>query len=200
MEDIDRKTLISEARIYIQAAGHATEDHRYDALQEWAREILRPLAEDGDAEAAFLLGLAEFQYGFGDKTSALSEEEFRDRELRWLRKAAAAGIEDARFRLACTLDEEATVEESARLFRELAESGHAYAQWVHGLNLIGGTGQPADENEGIAFIVRAAEGRFEGAIKWMADAFASGTHGFPKDEAQSAAWSKRLYRADTIRY
>lgn len=189
----DRRTLIREARKYLEASWHATEDGRYDTLQQWARDILEPLAAAGDLEAEFLLG-------HFDDISAFTPEELRTHEIEWLRKGAAAGDRSARFRLACTLDEEPTVKEASQIFKELAEEGDAYAQWVHGLNLISGTGSPADEKAGIAYIVKAAEGRFEGAIKWLSDAYAQGSHGFERNEAKAARWHKKLMRSDTIPY
>ncbi len=193
MENDDSEVLLKEARVYLEASWHATDDQRYDVLRGWSKEILEPLVGEGNPEAEFLLG-------YLDDITSLSKEEMHARELQWLRKAADSGIVNAQFRLACELDEDGTREESARLFKHLAEKGHAYAQWCHGLNLLAGLGLPQDETAGVAFIVRAAEGRFEGAIKWMADVHAQGTYGFKQDEGRAAEWMKKLGRGDTIPY
>jgi hypothetical protein len=103
-------------------------------------------------------------------------------------------------RLACELDEEPTYEESAKLFATAAAQGHAYAQWCHGLNLLSGRGITQNRELGLLMIKKSAEGWFEGAIKFLADAYAGGTHGFPKDEEESARWWKRLSDQRLVRY
>ncbi len=117
-----------------------------------------------------------------------------------VRKAAEAGCVSAKFALACEIDEPATREESARLFAEAAVAGHAYAKWCHGLNLLSGTGIEKNEELGLAYIRESAEQKFEGAISFIVDAYAAGTHGYPKDVETSARWRKKLMDKKLIRY
>jgi TPR repeat protein len=77
---------------------------------------------------------------------------------------------------------------------------YAYAQWVHGLNLLNGTGIPADVELGLQFIRKAADGKFEGAIKFVADAYAQGRYDFPRDEALAQQWLAKLDSAEIIGY
>ncbi len=130
----------------------------------------------------------------------VSDEEFNRRHLIELRKAAETGNISAKFALACEIDEEPTKQESARLFKEAAEAGHVYSMWCHGLNLLSGCGIPKDEDLGLSFIKKAAEKKFEGAIKFVTDAYANGTYGYPKDEKESAIWWKKLTGKDVIHY
>jgi len=133
---------------------------------------------------------------------ATTDEEFHKRHLAMVRKAAEAGNISAIFALACELDhdEEATKEEPARLFAQAAEAGHVYAQWCHGLNLLSGCGIEQDAARGLAFIRAAAERHFEGAITFVAEAYATGTHGYPLDLEAAARWRKELMRKDLITY
>jgi uncharacterized protein len=67
---------------------------------------------------------------------------------------------------------------SASSFEKSALQGYPYAQWVHGINLLDGRSVESNEALALDFIQRAAEGRFEGAIEFVADAYAAGTHGY----------------------
>lgn len=155
--------------------------------------LLAPLAERKQPEALYLSIR-------GPYSAEHSKEKAQDLFLSLLREAAEAGSVEAKFRLACELDEDKTREEASALFREAAEAGHPYAMWVHGLNLYGGTAIAHNKEKGLEFIKKAADLKFEGAIQFVSDAYAGGLHGFPKDEAESAKWLKRLNDKDLIRY
>ncbi len=104
------------------------------------------------------------------------------------------------FFLGCELDDTTTAEESASFFRKAAELGHSYSKWCHGLNLLSGRGTPRNEELGLQYIREAAEEKFEGAIQFMSQAYASGTYGYPKNEALAASWWSRLKDRAVIRY
>ncbi|MCP3703715.1 MAG: hypothetical protein GY954_12405 [Alteromonas sp.] len=65
---------------------------------------------------------------------------------------------------------------------------------------LSGEGIEKNEEMGLAFIKRSAELKFEGAVKFMADACASGTHGQEKNEEKSALWWKKLSDPALIHY
>lgn len=192
-EEIEPDILVKEAHALLDAAWNTTDEDRYDQLISWAREIIEPLATSGYPPALWLK--CSLPYG-----SELSGEEVDERHRKELEKAAEAGNADAQFSLACDLDEEPTLKRSADLFKKAAESGHAYAMWCHGLNLLSGRGIEKNEELGLSLIERAAELKFEGAVKFMADACASGTHGQEKNEEKSALWWKKLSDQELIHY
>ena len=185
--------LIHEARKLLEAAYSSSDETRHDLLMCWVREILEPLARAGIAEAMWLL--------CGIPTHSGSSLADFDRNYRaQIEAAAAAGSLDAKFRLACELDETETSKRSAELFKEVAEAGYPYAMWCHGLNLLSGKGLPQDKEAGLVYIREAAERKFEGAIHFVSAAYGSGAHGFPVDPEAAAKWWKNLGRQDLIRY
>ena len=127
-----------------------------------------------------------------------------ERYIALIRQAAHGGDARAQFRMGQMHEPESELEAdaaaSAHWFELSAMQGYPYAQWVHGLNLWTGHGRPRDEALGLDFIRRAAEGRFEGAIEFVADAYAAGTHGYPKDEAQAEIWRRRLDEPGVMSY
>ncbi len=192
---MDPKILVDEAKSLITAASHSNDEHRYHQLMVWAREVIAPLVDANHPEALWITcSLPDRDH------EKATDEEFDRRYWEAVRKAAEAGSVSATFRLACELDEDPTREESARLFAEAANAGHAYASWCHGLNLLSGTGVEKDEELGLAYIRESAKRKFEGAIKFVADAYAAGTYGYPQDRAESARWWKMLNDKDLITY
>jgi hypothetical protein len=65
---------------------------------------------------------------------------------------------------------------------------------------LSGRGISKDEELGLTFIKEAGDEKFEGAIKFIVDAYANGTYGYPKDEEKSAIWWKKLTSKDVIHY
>ena len=192
-EEIEPELLVTEAKALLEAAWNTTDDERYDQLIAWAREIIDPLANSGYPSALWLKCSLPYD-------AELSEETVERLHREQLEKAATAGNIDAKFSLAVELDEEPTLERSAALFKEAAEAGHAYAMWCHSLNLLSGRGIEKNEQEGLSYIKKSAELKFEGAIKFVADAYANGTHGYNKDEEASALWWKKLTSPGVITY
>lgn len=194
--DDDAQHLIAEAHALVDAAGHASDDERYDQLMAWARENTAWLVAAEIPEGFWLeCVLAEH------KRTCFTDDAFNRRFVAILRKAVETGSIPAKFRLACELDENGTREEAGCLFAEAAEAGHAHAMWCHGLDLLlGGSGFDKDPVRGLALIQKSAELKFEGAIQFVSDAYATGTHGYPRDEAESARWKKKLGDKDVITY
>lgn len=194
-EDIDPRVILDEARALWNAACRATDEFRYDQLILWTREVLRPLVEAKNPEALWLQCCLPREWG-----EHISDEENDRRYLLQVREAADAGNPEAKFYLACEMDEEPTITESARLFKEAAEQGYSYAKWCHGLNLLSGRGVEKNEALGLRYIQESADEKFEGAIKFLADAYAYGGYGFPKDQSIAASWWSKLKHRDVIRY
>ena len=197
--DIPSEALLQEARALIQAARQATDEGRLAVLLGWTQEILKPLVQARIPAAlwlyATLLKLQAQIAGVGP-----DDEAFKKEFWRLLREAAAGGQAEAQFALACELDDPETAAESARLFQAAAEQGHTHALWVHGLNLLGGKGIPQEKELALRVIRQAAQKNFEGAIRFLADAYAHGDYGFQKDEELAAFWRQRLLDPDLTRY
>lgn len=196
LDDDDARHLIGEAHALIAAAGYASDDERYDQLLAWARENTACLVQAGLPEGLWLeCILAEHD------RSSLDDAEFTGRFIGILRKAAEAGSNEAKFRLACELDyEPETKPEAVALFAEVATTGHAHAMWCHGLDLLTGTVVEKDPVRGLSYIRKSADLKFEGAIQFISDAYACGTHGYPKDETEAARWRRKLGEKDVIHY
>jgi len=192
-DEIDPDRLVTEAKALLNAALHTTEETRFEQLISWVREIIEPLAKAGHPRALWLKCSLPYD-------AKLSAEEVERRHREELEKAAASGNADAQFSLASELYEEPTLERSASLFKEAAEAGHAYAMWCHGLNLLSGRGIEKSKEDGLSFIQRSADLKFEGAIKFIADAYANGTYGYEKSEEESALWWKKLSEPGLIYY
>jgi hypothetical protein len=185
--------LIREAKAFLNAAYNTADDKRYELLISWAREIIEPLANSNHPPAVWLKSSLPYD-------AKLSEEIVEKLHKEQLEKAASLGNIEAKFSLAVELDEEPTLETSAKLFKEAAQAGHAYSMWCHGLNLISGRGIPRNEALGYDFINKSGELKFEGAIIFLAEAYANGSHGYTKDEAVSALWHKKLSDPEMINY
>ncbi|MGL4667385.1 MAG: tetratricopeptide repeat protein [Saezia sp.] len=197
LKEDHRSSIISEAKALINAAYHtpATNMRRFHLLFRWAKELLQPLADEGVAEAQWLL--------FSMPTKAdkrISDEEFDRRRIEKARVLAQAGSIDAKFFLAVELDHGNTVAEASELFKEAAQQGHTYAKWCYGLNLLCGRGVEKNQALGLQYIEEAAHEKFEGAIQFLSHAYASGTYGYPKDEALAASWWAKLMDENIISY
>lgn len=115
-------------------------------------ERLRPLAEAGDADAQFGLGVA---YARGRGVPMDTRE-----AVRWLRLAAGQGHPDALFDLANGYRHgrgvTADLAEAARLYRLAAEQGDAYGRYDLGLLVEDGRGTKRDPAEAFALFSLAA--------------------------------------------
>jgi TPR repeat protein len=175
-----------------------TDEAIRDELMDQAYRLLVPLV-------ARQLPAAQYLYAcYFLSRECERAEDVGPRYIELIQAAAQARHPRAQFRLAQMLDRggelEHDAERSARQFQHLAEQGDPYAQWVHGLNLLSGDGPPKDEALGLRFIERAAAGKFEGALDFLAKAHTDGSHGYPKDEKQAQYYRQRILDGDVISY
>jgi hypothetical protein len=194
----DDETICAEAAALIERAFNGEHNDRYESLMEQAYRLLRPLADKGVASAQYL------HSGSTINLEGLDEQTFTKRRVKLVEAAAEAGHAKAQFTLGQMYEPDsdlpADAVASAYWFEQSALQGYPYAQWAHGANLLNGNGIETNEGLALDFIRRAAEGRFEGAIQFVADAYAAGTHGYPKDEAQAELWCRRLGQPGVMSY
>ena len=115
---------------------------------EKAVSIWRPLAEAGDADAAFNLGQA-YRLGRGVPVN-LGEAQI------WLERAAGHGHLDAQTTLGLLLFGNGNQSEGARWLKQAAEKGDARAMLIFGTALFNGDGVTQDQVLGYAYVSRAA--------------------------------------------
>lgn len=70
------------------------------------------------------------------------------------------------------------------------------------MNLLGGRGLPKDGALGITYIRKAAENKYEGSLKFIADAYEGeeGKFGFQKDPQMATFWREKLQDDDVFHY
>lgn len=148
------------------------------AYQEW-----RPLAEQGHADAQFLLGL---MYREG---RAVPQDFAKAAE--WLQKASGQGHVDAGFFLARAYREGRGVAQdygqAAHWFRAAAELGHAEAAFTLGLMHRKGEGVAKDDAEAASWYRRAAE-LGHGEARFTLGAVTEEGRGVERDSVRAYAW------------
>lgn len=124
-------------------------------IEAWQRadyaaavEIWRPLAEAGDADAAFNLGQA-YRLGRGIPINLAAAQT-------WFERAAREGHVDAQTTLGLLLFETGNRIGGLRWLRSAAEQGEPRALLVYGTALVNGDGIPRDPVLGYAYVSRAA--------------------------------------------
>lgn len=110
--------------------------------------IWRPLAENGDADAAFNLGQA-YRLGRGVPLNLGAAQS-------WFERAARKGHVDAATTLGLMLFENGNQTGGLRWLREAAQKGDPRALLVYGTALFNGDGIPRDPVLGYAYVSRAA--------------------------------------------
>ena len=113
-----------------------------------AAAIWRPLAEKGDADAAFNLGQA-YRLGRGVPTNLAAAQT-------WFERAAAKGHVDAQATLGLMLFENGDRAGGIRWLRKAAEKGEPRSLLVYGTALFNGDGVKQDPILGYAYVSRAA--------------------------------------------
>ena len=151
------------------------------ALAEW-----RPLAEEGNAEAQFGVGLC-YENGRGverDLTQAAI----------WYRKAAEQNLDEAQFNLGNLYLNASGVPkdpvEAVRWFRRAAEQDMPHAQVNLGYSYETGSGVARDAVKAVAWYRRAAERDFPQAQYYLGAAYERGS-GVDKSLPLAAAWYRR---------
>jgi uncharacterized protein len=124
-------------------------------IQAWQRadyaravEIWRPLAEAGDADAAFNLGQA-YRLGRGVSVDLGAAQT-------WLERSAKKDHVEAQTTLGLLLFGNGNQEEGARWLKQAAEKGEARAMLIYGTALFNGDGVGRDQVLGYAYVSRAA--------------------------------------------
>jgi cell division septation protein DedD len=110
--------------------------------------IWRPLAEKGDADAAFNLGQA-YRLGRGVPTNLSIAKS-------WFERAARQNHVDAQTTLGLLLFQNGDQAEGLKWLKAAAEQGEARALLVYGTALFNGDGVTQDQVLGYAFVSRAA--------------------------------------------
>jgi len=175
-----RRTILLAALQLVAVPCHAGMNEGIDALKRndfaTAARELRPLAERGDAEAQYRLGLM-YEYGKGfatDKSQAVS----------WLRKAAAQGHVQAQIELAVIYATgDGVKQDNAQAvdwFRKAAGQGNAIAEYNLGLLYAKGQGIKRDDAQAIAWFRKSADHGYDGAQFKMGVAYENG-EGISKD-------------------
>jgi TPR repeat protein len=122
--------------------------------------IWRPLAENGDADAAFNLGQA-YRLGRGVAMNLGAAQT-------WLERAARSGHVDAQTTLGLMLFENGNQTGGLRWLGQAAEQGEARALLVYGTALFNGDGIPRDPVLGYAYVSRAAAQGLQAARETLA--------------------------------
>jgi len=124
-------------------------------IEAWQRSdytaavtIWRPLAEGGDADAAFNLGQA-YRLGRGVPLDLGAAQT-------WFERAAAKGHLDAETTLGLLLFQNGNRIAGLRWLKAASEKGESRAMLVYGTALFNGDGAPQDQVLGYAYVSRAA--------------------------------------------
>lgn len=139
-----------------------------DGILAWQKQdyttavaIWRPLAEKGDADAAFNLGQA-YRLGRGVKVDLADAHH-------WLESAAGAGHLDAQTTLGLLLFDSGDRSGAMRWLKAAAERGEARALLIYGTALFNGDGVPSDRVLAYAYVSRAAAQGLAPAKATLAD-------------------------------
>ena len=184
---------LNKAKAALKRAKNA--DHASRGLGD-ARKLLKPLVEKSIAEAQLLLHLPMNSSRMPPLKSGVT--------ICFIRQLNQVTRSPDQFTLGQAYDRGGDLgtdpEKSAYWFSLSAEQAYPHGQWVHGCNLLGGSGLPKDEALGITFIRKAAENKFEGALQFIADAYEDGKFGFRKDPQLATFWRKKLQDDDVMGY
>jgi TPR repeat protein len=123
--------------------------------------IWRPLAENGDADAAFNLGQA-YRLGKGVPLNVGAA-------TAWFQRAAAKGNLDAQTNLGLLLFSNGDQAGGLKWLKLAAEKGEPRALLVYGTALVNGDGAPRDPVLGYAYVSRAAAQGLAPAKETLAD-------------------------------
>ena len=143
--------MLAAALVALPAAAQSVKA----GIEAWQRadysaavEIWRPLAEAGDADAAFNLGQA-YRLGRGVPLNLAAAQT-------WMERAARDGHVDAQTTLGLLLFNSGNRVGGLRWLRSAAEQGEPRALLIYGTALVNGDGIPRDPVLGYAYVSRAA--------------------------------------------
>ena len=147
-------------------------------LREW-----RPLAEQGDAQAQFYLGIMH--------TNGEGVPEDDRQAAYWFQKSARQGNPQSQYHLGILYANGAGVPEddpqAVYWFRKSAEQGDARAQFNLGVMYEFGEGVPEDDRQAVNWYRQAAEQGHARAQFGLGLMYAGGA-GIPQDSVQAYAW------------
>ena len=148
--------------------GPATAQTVKAGIEAWQRqdhagavEIWRPLAEAGDADAAFNLGQA-YRLGRGVPLNLAAAQT-------WLERAARKDHLEAQSTLGLLLFDSGNRTGGLRWLKAAAEGGEARALLIYGTALFNGDGVPSDAVRAYAYVSRAAAQGLAPAKATLAD-------------------------------
>ena len=149
-----RKYLVAAAILGAMAAPLSAQSVKA-GIEAWQRAdyasavaIWRPLAEKGDADAAFNLGQA-YRLGRGVPTNLAAAQT-------WFERAAEKGHVDAQATLGLLLFQNGNQADGLKWLKAAAEQGEPRALLVYGTALFNGDGVTQDPILGYAYVSRAA--------------------------------------------
>lgn len=157
-----------------------------------AKEILRPLAENNDAEAQLLLG---YLFYCGDSDTSGVEAAY------WLHKSCASGNAEAMYYVATTDFEQGTMfpgpkdSESLPLLQEAANKGSAEAQRSLAILYAHGEMVPQDDHQTMYWDEKAAKQGLAESQRDLAFMLLHGYHGAP-DIPKAIYWYEKAARKD----
>lgn len=147
--------LVVAAAAVATASPAASQKSVRDGIAAWQKAdyaaavaIWRPLADKGDADAAFNLGQA-YRLGRGATVDLAKAKG-------WYERAAAAGHLDAQTTLGLLLFDSGNREAAIGWLKKAAERGDARAMLVYGTALFNGDGAPRDPVLAYAYVSRAS--------------------------------------------
>jgi len=115
------------------------------------------------------------------------------RALALWRPLVESGSAQAQYDVAFLLETgwagEQDLAESARLYGAAARQGHRQAQYNLGMLYLQGQGLARDEEAGWGWLRRSAEAGYEKAREKLADGYARGLYGLPRDADLAAYWA-----------
>ena len=167
--NFSRFSLLAAAAVAFAAPSPAFAQKSVRAgIEAWQRAdyanavaIWTPLAERGDADAAFNLGQA-YRLGRGVSVDLAKAQS-------WLDKAAKAGHLDAQTTLGLLLFDSGSREAAMRWLKQAAERGEPRAMLVYGTALFNGDAGPRDPVTAYAFVSRSAAQGLEPAKTTLAE-------------------------------
>ena len=153
MRNLGWRTFVSAA--LLACAAPATAQSVKAGIDAWQRgdysraiSVWRPLAEAGDADAAFNLGQA-YRLGRGVDLDLATAQN-------WLETAARKGHTDAQTTLGLLLFQNGNRTGGLRWLRQSAEAGEPRAMLMYGTALFNGDGVPQDPILAYAYVSRAS--------------------------------------------
>ena len=158
---------------------------RLDGDYQRAREIWLVLAEAGDAQSQFGIGMM-FESGYGVPP-------YPEKASLWYLRAADQGMSEAQLSLGSLYEHGRGVardpQRAADLYLDAAEQGNAQAQYNLAALYLGGEGIAPNRELGIAWLRRSAAqryGRTERRLKMMNVAVEASDPALPRDPPQAA--------------